>query len=120
IVDGNDVLKVYEATRAAAARARQGGGPQMIECKTMRIKGHAEHDDARYVPQKQMEAWKKKDPILRFEKYLASKRLMTAKEKSEIEGRIDQEIRVDVEFAEASPFPPPGDAARSVWAGTSS
>lgn len=119
IVDGNDVVKVYETTHAAAARARKGGGPQMIECKTMRMKGHAEHDDARYVPSKQMEAWKKKDPILRFEKYLASKRLMTEKEKAEIEARIDQEIRADVEFAEASPFPAAQDAARSVWAARS-
>ncbi len=116
IVDGNDVLKVYEATRAAAERARQGGGPALIECKTMRMKGHAEHDDARYVPKKVFEAWKKKDPILRFEKYLASKRLMTDKEKAEIEARIDKQIREDVEFAEASPFPPPEGAARSVWA----
>lgn len=115
IVDGNDVLKVYEVTRAAAARARKGGGPQLIECKTMRMKGHAEHDDARYVPKKQVEAWKKKDPIARFEKFLATKRLMTEKEKGEIEARIDKEIRADVEFAEASPFPPGGDAARPVW-----
>jgi TPP-dependent pyruvate/acetoin dehydrogenase alpha subunit len=116
IVDGNDILKVYQATRAAAARARQGGGPQMIECKTMRMKGHAEHDAANYVPKKMLEEWKKKDPILRFEKYLASKRLMTEKEKAAIEARIDEEIRADVEFAEASPFPPPEGAARSVWA----
>ena len=116
IVDGNDILKVYQATRAAAARARQGRGPQMIECKTMRMKGHAEHDAANYVPKKTLEAWKKKDPILRFEKYLISKRLMTAKEKATIEARIDKEIRADVEFAEASPFPPPEGAARSVWA----
>jgi TPP-dependent pyruvate/acetoin dehydrogenase alpha subunit len=116
IVDGNDVLKVYEATRAAAHRARKGGGPTLIECKTMRMKGHAEHDDARYVPKKILEAWKKKDPILRFEKYLASKRLMTGKEKAEIEARVKREIREDVAFTESSPFPPPEGAARSVWA----
>ena len=110
IVDGNDILKVYQATRAAAARARQGRGPQMIECKTMRMKGHAEHDAANYVPKKILEEWKKKDPILRFEKYLASKRLMTEKEKAAIGARIDEEIRADVEFAEASPFPPPEGA----------
>lgn len=119
IVDGNDVLKVYEATRAAAERARKGGGPALIECKTMRMKGHAEHDDARYVPKNVFESWKKKDPILRFEKYLASKRLMNEKEKAEIEARVDREIREDVEFAESSPLPPPEDAARSVWAGSS-
>jgi TPP-dependent pyruvate/acetoin dehydrogenase alpha subunit len=116
MVDGNDILKVHQATRAAAARARQGGGPQMIECKTMRMKGHAEHDAANYVPKKILKEWRKKDPILRFEKYLASKRLMTEKEKTAIEARIDEEIRADVEFAEASPFPPPEDAARPVWA----
>lgn len=118
IVDGNDILKVYEVTRTAAERARGGGGPALIECKTMRMKGHAEHDDARYVPKDLLEKWRKKDPLLRFEKYLAEKRLMTAEEKAAIEARIEKEIREDVAFAEASPFPPPEDAARPVWAGS--
>ncbi len=116
IVDGNDVLAVYEATLVAADRARQGLGPTLIEAKTMRMKGHAEHDDARYVPQDVVEKWRKKDPILRFEKYLAEKKLITASEKAAIEARIEKEIREDVAFAEASPFPPPEDAARPVWA----
>ena len=116
IVDGNDVLKVYEATRAAADRARRGGGPTLIEAKTMRMKGHAEHDDARYVPKEVLEAWRKKDPILRYEKYLAGKKLMTAKEKGQIEERLEKEIREDVAFAESSPFPPAVDAARPVFA----
>jgi len=116
IVDGNDVLAVHAATRKAAEHARRGGGPVLIECKTMRMKGHAEHDDARYVPKQEFEKWHKKDPILRFEKYLAAKQQMTAQEKAAIEARIDREIREDVAFAEASPFPPPEGAARSVWA----
>jgi TPP-dependent pyruvate/acetoin dehydrogenase alpha subunit len=116
IVDGNDVLRVYEATRAAADRARRGGGPTLIEAKTMRMKGHAEHDDARYVPKAAVEKWRKKDPILRFEKHLTGKKLMTAKEKAGIEARLEKEIREDVTFAEASPFPPPEDAAHPVWA----
>jgi TPP-dependent pyruvate/acetoin dehydrogenase alpha subunit len=115
IVDGNDVVKVYEATRKAAERARHGGGPTLIEAKTMRMKGHAEHDDARYVPKSEIEKWRKKDPILRFEKYLMSKRLMTAKEKGALEERLEKLIREDVEFAEASPFPPPEDAAQPVY-----
>ena len=116
IVDGNDVLKVYEATRAAAARARSGNGPVLVEAKTMRMKGHAEHDDARYVPKEEIEKWRKKDPILRFEKYLLTRKLMTAKEKAGLEERMEKLIREEVEFAEASPLPPPEDAARPVWA----
>jgi len=116
VEDGNDVLKVYRATRAAADRARRGGGPALIEFKTMRMKGHAEHDDASYVPKEQMGKWRKKDPLLRFEKYLSTKRLMSAEEKTAIEARLEKEIREDVAFAEASPFPPPEDAARPVWA----
>jgi TPP-dependent pyruvate/acetoin dehydrogenase alpha subunit len=116
IVDGNDVLAVYETTRAAAQRARRGQGPVLIEAKTMRMKGHAEHDDARYVPKEILERWRKKDPLLRYEKYLKTERLMTAKEKAAIEGRVEEEIRADVAFAEASSFPSPESAARPVWA----
>jgi TPP-dependent pyruvate/acetoin dehydrogenase alpha subunit len=116
VVDGNDVLKVYEATRLAAERARRGGGPSLIECKTMRMKGHAEHDDAWYVPKEEIEKWKKKDPILRFEKYLARTKSLREEEKARIEARIEKEIREDVAFAEASPFPPPEGATRPVWA----
>jgi TPP-dependent pyruvate/acetoin dehydrogenase alpha subunit len=116
IVDGNEVLKVYAATRAAAERARHGGGPTLIECKTMRMKGHAEHDDASYVPREQLEKWRKKDPILRYEKHLYTKKLMTAEEKAAIEARLAKEIREDVAIAEASPFPGSEEAARPVWA----
>jgi pyruvate dehydrogenase E1 component alpha subunit/2-oxoisovalerate dehydrogenase E1 component alpha subunit len=114
-VDGNDVLAVYAATRRALERMRRGGGPEMIECKTMRMKGHAEHDDARYVPKKVFEAWRRKDPILRYERYLIAKKLMTGDEKAAIEQRIESEIRTEVAFAEASPFPAPEEAARPVF-----
>ncbi|MFB3922259.1 MAG: thiamine pyrophosphate-dependent dehydrogenase E1 component subunit alpha [Terriglobia bacterium] len=115
-VDGNDVLAVFEAARNAVGRIRRGGGPEMIECLTMRMKGHAEHDDARYVPKEEFEKWRKRDPILVCEKYLAAKKLMTAEEKAAIEARIENEIREDVAFAEASPFPAPEEAARPVYA----
>jgi TPP-dependent pyruvate/acetoin dehydrogenase alpha subunit len=116
-VDGNDVLAVYEATRAAAARMRRGGGPEMVECKTMRMKGHAEHDDSRYVPKSVLEKWRKRDPIMVFEKYLAAKKLMTAAEKAAIEARIEREIREDVAFAEISPLPADARALGGVYAG---
>ncbi len=116
IVDGNDVLAVYRATCRAAERARRGAGPTLIEAKTMRMKGHAEHDDARYVPKALLEKWRKKDPILRYEKHLRTKKLMTPAEKNRIEARIEEEIREDVAFAESSPFPPPEGAAHPIWA----
>jgi TPP-dependent pyruvate/acetoin dehydrogenase alpha subunit len=115
-VDGNNVLEVYDATRAAVERANRGGGPTLIEAKTMRMKGHAEHDDARYVPKEIIEQWRTRDPILNYEKFLAAKKLITAGEKAAIEARLEKVIREDVEFAEASPFPAPAEAARSVWA----
>lgn len=115
-VDGNNILEVYEATREAAERARQGGGPTLIEARTMRMKGHAEHDDARYVPKELIEKWRKRDPIVTYEKFLTKARLLTAEEKAEIEGRVEKVIREDLEFAEASPFPAPEEAAQPVWA----
>ncbi len=115
-IDGNDVLAVYRATRAAADRARRGGGPTLIECKTMRMKGHAEHDDARYVPKNIVEKWRRKDPILRFDKYLRAKKLITGSEEAQLRARIEKEIREETAFAEASPLPVPEDVAGPVYA----
>jgi TPP-dependent pyruvate/acetoin dehydrogenase alpha subunit len=115
-IDGNNVLEVYQATREAAERARKGGGPTLIEAKTMRMKGHAEHDDARYVPKELIEKWRRRDPIVAYEKFVAEKDLLTTEEKAEIEERVDNVIREDLEFAEASPFPMPEEAAQPVWA----
>ncbi|MEK6559015.1 MAG: thiamine pyrophosphate-dependent enzyme, partial [Planctomycetota bacterium] len=70
IVDGNNVVEVYKAAKEAYEIARNGGGPTFIECKTMRMHGHSEHDSAKYVPRELLEEWKKKDPILNLDKYL--------------------------------------------------
>ncbi len=115
-VDGNAVLAVHAAMAKAAAHARSGRGPFLIECRTMRMKGHAEHDDARYVPKALLEKWRKRDPILLFEKFLRAKKLMTPKEKTSIEERLESEIRAEAAFADSSPLPPGEDAARPVWA----
>ncbi len=116
IVDGNDVVAVYEATVEAARRARQGDGPSLIEAKTMRMKGHAEHDPATYVPRELLEAWRKKDPILCFERSLIENKLMTPKEKAAIQDRVEATIHEDLDFAESSPLPSPEEAAQLVWA----
>ena len=68
IVDGTDPCQVYDATREACERAYRGEGPTLIEAKMMRMKGHAIHDAAQYVPAKLFEYWRERDPIARFEK----------------------------------------------------
>ncbi len=115
IVDGNDVLAVYEATRAACAKARAGGGTQMIEVKTFRMKGHAEHDDAGYVPKELFEEWKAKDPIERFERHLLGSGFAEQLELEAIAATIHTQLDADVDFALASPFPPPERALEGVY-----
>lgn len=115
IVDGNDVLAVYEATREAVERARGGGGPTLIEAKTFRMKGHAEHDDAGYVPPEQFERWAKRDPIERFERHLTGAGIAAADELRAIESAIARELEAEVDFALASPLPPPERALEGVY-----
>lgn len=115
IVDGNDVLEVVRTTRAAVEHARAGKGPVLVEAKTMRMLGHAQHDAAEYVPRLMRDEWKRRDPLARFEKWLGEKKLWDAKTKKEIDERIAREIRADVEFAENSPLPPPETAADGVY-----
>lgn len=115
MVDGNDVLAVYEATKRALDRARAGGGPSLIEAKTFRMKGHAEHDDAGYVPKELFEDWKAKDPIDRFERHLLSSGLATQEELGKIAAEIDEELNREVDAALASPMPPPERAFEGVY-----
>jgi pyruvate dehydrogenase E1 component alpha subunit/2-oxoisovalerate dehydrogenase E1 component alpha subunit len=103
--DGNDVLAVYEATRRAVARARLGQGPTLLEIDTMRMRGHAEHDDMKYVPPEMLEDWAKKDPIARYEQALLKRGAATQTELDAIAARLEASLAEDVAFAEASPFP---------------
>ncbi len=109
IVDGNDVLAVYETTKHAVDECRAGRGPVLIEVKTMRMKGHAQHDPAEYVPKAMFDFWKTQDPIARYETYLTEHKLWDAKKKSEIDARIERELDADQKFAEESPMPPAGN-----------
>jgi len=115
VMDGNDILEVVRTTREAVEYARAGNGPVLLEAKTMRILGHAQHDSADYVPRATREAWKQRDPIEQFEKLLSQKKLWNPQVKKEIDDRIAREIRADVEFAENSPEPPPETAADGVY-----
>jgi pyruvate dehydrogenase E1 component alpha subunit/2-oxoisovalerate dehydrogenase E1 component alpha subunit len=116
IVDGNDVVACYEATRSAADYARKGGGAVLIEAKTYRRRGHAEHDDQRYVPAGEIEWWEtNNDPIDRFEKFLIDKSVATEAKLEEITADVVREIEEDCAWAESSPMPEPEKAAYGVF-----
>jgi TPP-dependent pyruvate/acetoin dehydrogenase alpha subunit len=115
IVDGNDVLAVYHTAKEAVERCRAGEGPILIEAKTMRMRGHAQHDPAEYVPKKMFDYWKARDPLTRYEKYLTENKLWDAKSRAAIDARIERELKEDLEFAENSPFPPPETAEQGVY-----
>jgi TPP-dependent pyruvate/acetoin dehydrogenase alpha subunit len=115
IVDGNDVVAVYSAATEAVERARAGEGPVLIEAKTFRRRGHAQHDAAEYVPAEQKEYWEKRDPIARHEKYLMDEKLLDARGRKEIENKIAALLDAEREFAENSPMPPPEFAETGVY-----
>jgi pyruvate dehydrogenase E1 component alpha subunit len=114
-VDGNDVLAVYRAAREAVERARRGEGPTLIECKTMRIRGHSEHDDASYVPKALLEAWRDKDPVRLYEARLQGWGLLDELRIADVTRRIADELEAALAWAEASPFPDPKDVEQGVY-----
>ncbi len=119
IVDGNDVVACYEVTKRAADYARQGGGAVLIEAKTYRRRGHAEHDDQRYVPAGEIEWWEKhNDPIDRYEKYLLERQIATQEQMAEITADVLREIEEDCAWAESSPMPEAEQAAYGVFDNT--
>ena len=116
IVDGNDVEAVYAATCEAVDRARQGGGPSLIEAKTMRMLGHAIHDGAEYVPRELLAKWEKRDPIARFQGKLLAEEVADIEELNEIRQRAAVEIEDAIEFAESSPYPDPETVEEGIYA----
>jgi TPP-dependent pyruvate/acetoin dehydrogenase alpha subunit len=115
IVDGNDVVAVYTTAKEAVARARAGEGPILIEAKSFRRMGHAQHDPAEYVPKEMRAYWEARDPIARYERFLTSEKLLDAKGKKETEEKINALLEKEREFAENSPMPPPELAETGVY-----
>src|SRR4028119_513179 len=116
-VDGNDVLAVYEAAKKAFERARRGDGPTLIEAKTYRLTAHSsDDDDRRYREREEIEEWRRKDPIARFEKYLEEAGLLDEEKKQEMSARIKAEIDEAVEYAENAPYADPEEALERVYA----
>ncbi len=115
-IDGTDVELVYKTTKDAIERARNGNGPTLIESVTMRMQGHAIHDDASYVPKKLMDYWKKKDPIVVYEKKLFAEKILSDKKKNEILSEIQRQLDEASDVALNSPFPVWEDANEKVFA----
>ncbi|HZH92388.1 MAG TPA: thiamine pyrophosphate-dependent dehydrogenase E1 component subunit alpha [Pyrinomonadaceae bacterium] len=115
IVDGNDIIACYEVTRRAAEFARGGGGAVLIEAKTYRRKGHAEHDDQRYIASDELEMWEKRDPVDRFTRHLLTRGVATQAQLDEIVAGVQREIDEDVAWAEESPMPDAEKAAYGVF-----
>jgi len=116
-VDGNDVLATYAAARRAVDRARSGEGVTLIEAKTFRMKGHAEHDNQSYVPQSLIEEWSAKDPVVRFEKALVEAGIANTADFEAIQSRAKREVDAATDEAERSPMPNPEEAAMGLFAG---
>jgi pyruvate dehydrogenase E1 component alpha subunit len=116
VVDGMDVIAVYEQVGEAVARARRGEGPTLVEAKTYRFRGHFEGDAGTYRPKEEVEEWLKKDPIKKFKEQLIQTGVLTEEKAHKIDQEIIEEINSAVKFAEESPFPDPEDTLEDVYA----
>ncbi|HLG17388.1 MAG TPA: thiamine pyrophosphate-dependent dehydrogenase E1 component subunit alpha [Blastocatellia bacterium] len=116
IVDGNDALAVYKSSRRAVERARNGGGPTMIEAKTFRMRGHAAHDNQSYVPKDVLEYWRKRDPIAYLEKELTQKKVASLGEIEDVARKVAKVLDADLAWAESQPPPAPDSALGDVYA----
>lgn len=118
VVDGNDVVAVYEATLEAAARARSGGGPTFVEGKTYRHFGHYEGDPMVYRTKEEIEAWKQRDPIVSFHHRLLDEGVATKEDFAVIDAGVQAILDEAVTFAAASPKPAPDTVLEGVYGET--
>ena len=116
VVDGTDVLAVYREAKRAIEKAREGGGPTLIESVTLRMEGHAVHDDASYVPREMFEEWARRDPIERFRTWLRDNAAMTLAEEDEISAGVKKLLNDSLARAEESPMPDPATLLDGVYA----
>ena len=117
LVDGNDMLAVYDVAKGFVDRARNGGGASLIGVDTMRMQGHAQHDDARYVPKAMIEAWEQKDPLPRFRKVLLDRGAATEKDIDDIDTLAKDYAATEADLAVKDPMPDPSTVTRGVYAG---
>ncbi|HKQ20072.1 MAG TPA: thiamine pyrophosphate-dependent dehydrogenase E1 component subunit alpha [Candidatus Eisenbacteria bacterium] len=115
-IDGNDLIACYETSQEAVRKARRGEGPTLIEMKTYRWYGHSEIDPANYRTSEELEMWKKRDPVPRFEKLLMERGVVDEAHKQATLQRIEREIEEAIDFAEKSPHPDPEEILEDVYA----
>ncbi|MEK7751216.1 MAG: thiamine pyrophosphate-dependent dehydrogenase E1 component subunit alpha [Acidobacteriota bacterium] len=115
-IDGNNIVAVYEAVKEAVDRARAGGGPTLIECKTYRWRAHFEGEPDNYRPPEEVAAWIKREPIAPFRRLLVDGGVLTEEEAGRIEAAVIAERDEAVEFARRSPLPEPETALEGLWA----
>src|SRR5438445_3245696 len=116
VVDGTDVLAVYREAKRAIEKARDGGGPTLIECLTLRMEGHAVHDDAFYVPKELFERWAARDPIERYRSWLRDQVDMSDGDEEEIVAYVKKLLNDSLPRAEESPMPDPESLLDGVYA----
>jgi TPP-dependent pyruvate/acetoin dehydrogenase alpha subunit len=117
MVDGNDILAVYDVAKRMVDRARAGEGASLIGIDTMRMQGHAQHDDARYVPKALIEQWTAKDPIARYRRLLIESDVASERELDEIDAMTKSYADKEARAAEDAPMPDPSTVTRGVYAG---
>jgi len=115
LVDGNDVFAVHEAACRAAAHARAGLGPYLIECKTFRMTGHSAHDPADYVPPHLFEQWAERDPLLLLERRMLDAGWVAPEDLERARAALQQELDAAIEWAERSPYPEPSELRDNVY-----
>jgi pyruvate dehydrogenase E1 component alpha subunit len=116
VIDGTDVLAVYREAKRAVEKARSGSGPTLLECLTLRMEGHAVHDDAFYVPKVMFERWAENDPIERYRTWLRENAEMTDEEEDEISTGVKKLLQDALTRAEESPMPDPSTLMEGVYA----
>jgi pyruvate dehydrogenase E1 component alpha subunit len=115
-IDGNDAIAVYKATHEAVQRARNGGGPTLIECKTYRIVGHGTTDPGTaYRTKEETDEWKRKCPIKRLRNYVLEKGILKEDDVRRIEEDVKARVEEAIKFAGESPYPDPNQVSDYVF-----
>lgn len=116
VIDGNDVIAVYEAVSAAVERARRGEGPTLVECKTYRWHPHFEGEADTYRPPEEVAAWREREPIAPYRNRLITQGIFSEEELTDMDAALERELEEAVEFARSSPLPALETALDDLWA----